>query len=170
MKNSFDKKAAGKSRKGVSAYDEALCFLTPKTRTVRETEDHLDECDYAEMEIFDAIERLKENGLLNDEKYAADFIESRLNTKPVSRQKLREQLEGHLIGRETVDAALEAVTAETELNNCRSIAEKFFRQFSALDLTERLRRVGLRLVSRGYSYDDIKQCLGELTEGIDDEE
>ncbi|MBQ7061070.1 MAG: RecX family transcriptional regulator [Clostridia bacterium] len=169
MRKSSEKKNRSKAAKGVSAYDEALRFLTPKARTVRETENHLDECDYAEMEIFDVIERLKANGLLNDEKYAADFIESRLNTKPVSRQKLREQLEGHFIKREVIEAALEAVTEETEKDNCRAIAEKFFRQFSSLELSERLRRVGLRLASRGYSFDDIKLCLEELTENMDEE-
>ena len=78
-----------KKAKGASAYDEALYFLTPKARTVREVENRLDECNYSEGEIMAAIDRLRNNGLLNDEKFARDFIESRLNTKPVSRGKLR---------------------------------------------------------------------------------
>ena len=77
-----------KKAKGASAYDEALYFLTPKARTVREVENRLDECNYSEGEIMAAIDRLRNNGLLNDEKFARDFIESRLNTKPVSRGKL----------------------------------------------------------------------------------
>ena len=74
-----------KKAKGASAYDEALYFLTPKARTVREVENRLDECNYSEGEIMAAIDRLRNNGLLNDEKFARDFIESRLNTKPGSR-------------------------------------------------------------------------------------
>ena len=35
-----------KKAKGASAYDEALYFLTPKARTVREVENRLDECNY----------------------------------------------------------------------------------------------------------------------------
>ena len=77
-----------KKAKGASAYDEALYFLTPKARTVREVENRLDECNYSEGEIMAAIDRLRNNGLLNEEKFARDFIESRLNTKPVSRGKL----------------------------------------------------------------------------------
>lgn len=158
-----DNKPKAKQR-GNSAYDEALYFLTPKARTVREVEEHLDECDHSEMEIIEAVERLKNAGLLDDEKYAADFIESRLNTKPVSRMKLREQLAGHFIDAETIDNALAAVTDEAELNNARAVAEKFFRQFEALEIEERLRRVGLRLASRGYSFDDVRTVLSELND------
>ena len=158
---------ARSAKKGNSAYDEALYFLTPKARTVREVENRLDECDHSEMEIFDAVERLKNAGLLDDGKYAADFIESRLNTKPVSRMKLREQLAGHFIDADIIDDALSRVTAEVELDNARAVAEKYFRQFRGLELSERLRRTGLRLASRGYGYDDIKTVLSELDD--DDE-
>ena len=161
------KQNAGKPKsksRGNSAYDEALYFLTPKARTVREVENHLDECDHSEMEIFEAIERLKNAGLLNDEKYAADFIESRLNTKPVSKMKLREQLIGHFIDQEIIDNALNSVSDDAELKNARAVAEKYFRQFEGLEPSERLRRVGLRLTSRGYGYDDVKTVLSELAD------
>ena len=162
---------SGKRKKnGNSAYDEALDFLTPKARTVREVENRLDECDYSEIEIMQTIERLLGNGLLDDRKYAADFVESRLNTKPVSRQKLREQLEGHFIEDDVIREALAVVSDETELSNARAVAEKFFRQFSSLPLTERLRRVGLRLGSRGYSFDNIKLLLAELADTAPDDE
>lgn len=168
--NSNKPKNGKKRVKGTSAYDEALYFLTPKARTVRETENHLDGCNFSEVEIMQSVERLTGNGLLNDEKYAADFVESRLAAKPVSRQKLREQLEGHFISSEIIDAALAAVTDETELGNAKAVAEKFFRQFSGLELSERLRRVGLRLASRGFTFDDIKRVLSELAESIDEDE
>ena len=161
------KQNAGKPKlksRGNSAYDEALYFLTPKARTVREVENHLDECDHSEMEIFEAIERLKNAGLLNDEKYAADFIESRLNTKPVSKMKLREQLIGHFIDQEIIDNALNSVSDDAELKNARAVAEKYFRQFEGREPSERLRRVGLRLTSRGYGYDDVKTVLSELAD------
>lgn len=164
------KSKPNKAKQGVGAYDEALNFLTPKARTVRETEDHLDECDYSEVEITQTVERLLGNGLLDDRKYAENFVETRLNTKPVSRQKLREQLTGHFIPGEIINEALKSVDDETELNNAREVAEKYCRQFSGLELTERLRRVGLRLTSRGFSFDDIKTVLSEISESLPDDE
>ena len=58
--------------------DAAFQFLTTKARTVREMEEHLDSMNYGEYEVYQAVERLKELEYLNDEKYAADFVETRL--------------------------------------------------------------------------------------------
>lgn len=167
LKRSSDKNKTNKKR-GASAYDTALYFLTPKARSVREVENKLDECDYSEMEIVQTVEKLVNAGLLNDEKYARDFVETRLNTKPVSRRKLREQLEGHFIPQAAIDEALSCVTDEVERDNARTVGEKYFRQFSSLELSERLRRVGLRLMSRAYDYDDVKSVLEDLADRADE--
>ena len=147
-----------KKAKGASAYDEALYFLTPKARTVREVENRLDECNYSEGEIMAAIDKLRNNGLLNDEKFARDFVESRLNTKPVSRGKLRRQLREHFVEN----------AVETELSNAAAVGNKYFRQYSNLPLKERLRRTGSRLVSCGYAFDDVKTVLSELAENSEE--
>lgn len=157
-------RSKSKPKRGASAYDTALLFLTPKARSVREVENRLDECDYSEMEIIETVERLTRAGLVNDEKYARDFVESRLNTKPVSRRKLQDQLQAHFIPQSAIDGALETITDEIELANARKVGEKYFRRFASLELDERLRRVGLRLTSRAYGYDDIKTVLAELAE------
>lgn len=159
-----------KRRRGSSAYDEALYYLTPKARTVREVENRLDECNYSEGEIMQTVERLIAAGLLNDEKYAHDFVSSRLATKPVSKRKLREQLAGHFIPGELIDAALAEVSDEAESENAFAVAEKYYRQFASLAEDERRRRVGLRLTSRGYGYDDIRAALERLSELCEEKE
>ena len=57
-----------------------------------------------------------------------------------------------------------------EGSNALAIAEKFYRQFSGLEEGERLRRVELRLSSRGYSYDCIKEAIKTLNLLNDDED
>ncbi|MCH5279056.1 MAG: RecX family transcriptional regulator [Christensenellaceae bacterium] len=157
-----------KAKTQSSAYDMALDYLTSKARTVREMELRLDEGDYSEIEIMQTVDRLIGSGLLDDRKYAEAFIETRLNTKPVSRRKLREQLEGHFVPDDIIKDALNVVSDDVENANAKSVAEKYFRQFSSLELSERFRRVGLRLASRGYTYDCIKLVLSELGDQVDD--
>ncbi len=156
------KRDPSKKASGKSAYDEALDFLTPRARTVREMQDHLDECDHSEAEVDAAVGRLLDNGLLSDEKFCEEFVRSRLSTKPVSRRRLREQLEGHKADEAAIEAALAAVTDEAELENARAVAEKFNRQFEGLPIEERMKRIASRLAGRGYSYEDIKTVLEEL--------
>ncbi|MBQ4341094.1 MAG: RecX family transcriptional regulator [Clostridia bacterium] len=147
---------------GICAYDAALSYLTPKARTVREVELKLDEGNYSEGEIMLVIERLIGAGLLDDERYARDFVESRLATKPVSRFRLEEQLRGHFVPQSAIDAALEAVAADTESGNALAVAKKYLRQFENVeDEREKLRRVYTRLQTRGYAHDTIMQALRE---------
>ena len=145
-----------------------MTFLTSRARTVREVENRLDLLNYAEYDTYQAIERLKELGYLNDEKYAADFVETRLATKPVSRRKLREQLGAHFVPRDIIDGVLAGVTPEQEAENALRVAQKYARQYAALEEDERRLRVARRVVGRGFDYADARAALEAVFgEGVD---
>ncbi len=147
------------AKKGTSPIDAAFGYLSGRARTVREMELYLDSKEYGEYEVYQVIERLKELNYLNDEKYAADFVASRLATKPVSRRKLSQQLYGHKLPPDVIDGALAAVTDAMEADNAVQVAKRFCRQFAALPEDERARRTAQRLVGRGYDYDVIRSAL-----------
>ncbi len=142
--------------------DAALYYLGLRARTVREMEQYLDEKQYGEYEVYQVVERLKELDYLNDEKYAADFIRSRLNTKPVSRRRLAEQLYQHGVAKEIIDRQLSEISDLEETGNACTVAEKFMQQFAALPEKERAERVMKRMTARGFSYETIKRALREI--------
>lgn len=147
--------------------DAALKYLSPKARTAREVETYLDGCQYSEYDVYAVVERLKELGYVDDAKYAEAFIESRLAAKAVSKRKLREQLLAHGIERDIADEALKTVSDEDEYGNVLEIARKFYEQFSALDVQERITRTIRRLIARGYSYDDAKRAVRQLADAAE---
>lgn len=155
------------SKKGgaSSPMDAALSYLSPKARTVREVEENLDSLDYAEYDVYSTVERLKELGYLDDEKYARDFIATRRATKPVSKRKLCEQLMAHKLGRDTVESALSELGDDDELSNAVGIAEKYARQFGSLEPDERRERVMKRLMGRGYDYDVCRAAADAALSG-----
>lgn len=142
--------------------DAALDYLSVKARTVREVEQKLDELQYGEYEIYQVVERLKELNYLNDPKYATDFVDSRLRTKPVSRKKLKEQLYTRLLPKSVIEEALSRVDDATELKNAFCVAQKLKLQFSRLENDEAKRRMVNRLAARGFTYDCIKPCVQQL--------
>ncbi|MEA5058640.1 MAG: regulatory protein RecX [Candidatus Pelethousia sp.] len=156
-----------KKSKGAGPMDVALSYLTARSRTVREMELHLDDAYFGEVEVYECVERLKELGYLDDGRFAADFVESRLRTKPISRRKLREQLYAHKLPPETVDTALAAVTDEIEQKNAAEIAKKYWRQFEALEDFERKGRVMRRLMGRGYDLHAIRQSVEHVIGDLD---
>lgn len=151
-----------RKKKGKSAMDTALDFLSTRARTVRETEDCLDEANFGEYDVYEAVERLKELGYLNDDKFAEEFISTRLASKPLSRRRLREQLFTRKLKPECIDGALAAVTDDMERGNAVQVAEKYWRQFEALDEYTRRQRVMRRLVSRGYDFDVIRDSVSGI--------
>ena len=144
--------------------DAALAYLTDRMRTVREVEDKLDDLQYGEGDILATISRLKELNLLNDEAYAREFVRSRLATKPVSRQKLYLDLRTHRVPEECIEAALNELPRETEADNAREVARKFWRQMSALEENVRRERVLRRLMSRGFSAEASLAAIRSVAE------
>ena len=150
--------------------DAALRFLGYSARSVREVERYLDSKQYGEFEISQVIERLEELGLLDDARFAADFVESRLNTKPVSRRHLAEQLRAHELPAEAIERAHAAVDDDAERQNAAAVAQKYWRQLAQLPPRERYERTMRRLLGRGYDWDVARAALGALTDGGMEEE
>lgn len=145
---------------GTSPLDAALKFLGPRARTSREVERKLDELEYGEVEIMEAVQRLTALGLLDDRAYAREFIATRLATKPVSRAHLAHQLAQHELPRALIDEALaEAIDGDAELTAAADVANKFLRQFAALPEETRRERTLQRLLARGYEYDTARAAL-----------
>ena len=147
--------------------DAALSFLTARMRTVREVEEKLDELQYGEADVFSTVERLKELNLLNDEAYAREFVRSRLATKPVSRQKLYLDLKAHKLPEDVIETALNELPEETEGDNAREVAKKFWRQMKGLEVSVRRDRVLRRLMSRGFSTEASLAAIQEAAEEED---
>lgn len=144
--------------------DAALRFLGYRARSVREVERHLDEKQFGEYEIMQTVERLHELGLLDDAKFAADFVESRLRTKPVSKRHLREQLFSHELPGEIIETVLDGIPDEEERTNATQIAGKYWRQLDRLPKREREDRVMQRLIGRGYSYETARFAVTAVAE------
>ena len=145
----------------MSPMDYAMKYLTLKDRTVSEMQAYLDEKDFGEADVDATVERLKELGLLDDRRYAQRFVETRLNTKPVSRRHLYEQMKGHGLSEEYIREAMELADGDTERENALSVAKKYARQFASLEPEKRRTRVLSRLEARGYSYDVSRQATEE---------
>lgn len=147
--------------------DAALSYLSARMRTVREVEDKLDDLQYGEGDILVTVERLKELNLLNDEEYAREFVRSRLATKPVSRQKLYLDLKNHKVPEAWIQTVLNELPEETEADNAREVAIKYWRQMSAIEEPIRRERVLHRLMSRGFSTEASLAAIRQAAEETD---
>lgn len=155
---------SNKNANGKPCMETALKYLASKPRTVRETENHLTQKGCSKHEVAATVERLLELGYLNDEGYAQEFVRTRLNSKPVSKRKLKAQLYQRRLDESAVNLALESVSGQQEMENAMKLAQKFKIQLQGLPQYEMAGKITQRLLSRGFEFSTVKACIKNLME------
>lgn len=138
-----------------SAFDTALYYITFKDRTKKEISTKLKEKGYSDLDIEEAILKLKEYGYINEENYAFSYIKSNITkkgyklismelmNKGVSNEIIREQLlEFEEREEDVIGNILESRYAETDFSDERA-----------------LRRVYSYFARKGFRYDSISNAL-----------
>jgi regulatory protein len=86
--------------------DAALRFLEVRQRSVAEVRRRLTDAGYPEKLISEALDRLADLGILDDEAFTAAWVESRDRARPRGERALRQELRRKGIDASTIDAAM----------------------------------------------------------------
>ena len=111
------------------------------------------------------LDRLEQAGLIDDQRFARDWVESRQARRQLSRSALQHELQAKGVAREFIDLALEEVDREDELRAARSLAGKKLRGLRDLPREVQQRRVAGALARRGFSSDIVGRVLADLIGG-----
>lgn len=111
------------------------------------------------------LDRLEEAGLIDDQQFAKDWVESRQVRRHLSRSALRRELQTKGLAREEIDLALEAVGREEELRAARTLAAKKLGSMAAQPRDVQRRRVAGSLGRRGFNSDIVSRVLADLLDG-----
>ena len=129
------------------ALGRALNLLSYRQRTERELRDRLS--DRFDPDVLDrAIDRLKEQGLVDDAAFARAWVDSRARNSPRSARALVREMTGKGVAPHLAEEAVEELD---DLRAARAVAAKFERQLSGADYERFHRRMWQRLRRRGFS-------------------
>lgn len=106
------------------------------------------------------VTKLETAGILDDRKYAVDFVESKLRTQLKSRRQLIALLKQKKIPDDYIQEAMEKIDPETDVLTARKLAEQKNRQLNRFEWEERREKIIAYLGRRGYNYSVIKQIIG----------
>ncbi|MBK5107028.1 MAG: RecX family transcriptional regulator [Anaerolineales bacterium] len=140
-----------------AAYQKSTKFIGYRMRTTSEVDKHLTKKGIEPQVIGQVIERLNENGLLNDEGFAKMWIENRSEFRPRSQRLLALELRRKGINSETIQNVIERTPPEDEL--AYLAAKKRIRRYEHLDWQDFQRKLGSHLARRGFSYSTIKPVV-----------
>jgi regulatory protein len=141
------------------AFDAALHLLSYRPRSEHEIRTRLLRRGLPPDVVGAAVEKLRDDGLVNDAAFARAWVEGRTGASPRGRELLRRELR-----RKGVDAATatEAVAAVSEEEAARRAALKQVRALRGLAYRDFRNRLAGYLQRRGFGYDVIRPIVAEL--------
>jgi SOS response regulatory protein OraA/RecX len=150
----------------------AVKLLAAKPRSVGELRERLLEKQWTNEEIVDAVlERLREYGYLDDERYAFGYASFKVRQKPVGRQRLQRALALKKVDKETADEALKLVFEETPEDVLIERAiEKRVRLRGRPSTRAETKSLFDHLLRQGFSYELVIRKVRAVSETDVDEE
>lgn len=144
-------------------YQKALDFIAYRPRTAQETRRKLQQAGYEAFLIDNTIAALSDNGLLNDEYYAQQWVEERMSLKPRSKRVLIYELRQKGIPDDVIQSAVEEVD---DFRSAYEAAEGRLSRYEGLSKFEFRNKLGSFLAGKGYSYEVIAEVTQELWKEI----
>lgn len=145
-------------------FNRALNILSRRDHSEKELFNKLRRAD-SEEAAYDAVERVKALGYINDERYAENLARELASRKGYGLRAIRSELIRRGIDRETTDNTINSITLD-ESDNIRVLLEGKFSRKLATDKGRK--QVFSALMRLGYSYSDIRSAMSEYNEFDED--
>ena len=141
------------------AYQQALLYLSYRARSEKEIRQNLRKHEMPEEVIEETIERLRKDGLANDNEFAQAWVENRSTFRPRSRRALAMELRQKGLDDETVHSAVSGVDEEALAYEA---AQKRLGRLKGLEWNEFRKKLSEFLARRGFPYSVIAPIVTRL--------
>lgn len=148
----------------INVRDYALRLLAIRPRSVQEMRERLGRRGYGRPEVEATVADLADLGLLDDRKFAAQWVESRLAARPMGSLRLKAELLAKGVDREIVEATLSSYGAEVdEKAAALALAAKRIKALRGLKPDSARRRLAGFLSRRGFAAEVVATALRALS-------
>jgi regulatory protein len=142
------------------AFQRALKFLNYRPRSETEVRKKLNELGFDESVMDETLDRLRQNGLISDDRFAREWVENRSTFRPRSRRLLALELRQKGVADEIIQDALDETVDEDELAYQAAIRKA--RRWENLEWAEFRERLSAYLMRRGFSYGTISGLVNKI--------
>ena len=148
------------------AYESALNLLTARDMTAHDLMSALRRRGYLQEVAESVCQRLIENRLIDDSRYAQRYVELRQDTA-VGRYAMKRKLRAKGIDENIAEEALEVLDDESQLATAKELARKLLRRYANEEPYARKSKISQAVARRGYSWDIVREAIESL--GLDDD-
>ncbi|MEF2244489.1 RecX family transcriptional regulator [Paenibacillus sp. IITD108] len=141
-----------------AAYSLAIAYLGAKPRTKKQMYSYLLRKEFEEHHIQYAIDRLEEERIVDDELYAKQFVQSRVNSALKGRHFIMNELRQRGVSKEASMEAIAELDYESELQAASTLADKKWRSLKG-EYADRRRKLQLFIMRRGFPSDIVREVM-----------
>jgi regulatory protein len=151
--------AEARRRPAPPAIDIALRFLASRPRSEAEVRRRLARAALSAQQIDSVLAQLRRAGLIDDDAFAAYWVDQRRAFRPRGARLLKAELRAHGVAADL--AAQHAASEDDEDDACRA-ARKKARQLATADEATFRTRLAQFLARRGFDWDTITPTVDRL--------
>lgn len=152
------------------ALDQAIRWIGRRPHSRQEIERKLRQLEYPEDAIAAALDKLQEQRLVDDRRFAEQWAESRIVSQKKGRRLVSYELRQKGVASEIVEAAMRAVDPQVEYEHAVQLGRKKWRQTKG-EAAARRQKTAAYLLRRGFPADIVRKVMKKLvTDGSDAEE
>lgn len=145
------------------ARELAIKYITHRARSSQQVMDYLLKKEFETGIIEQTLSDLEAYGYLNDQEYAAAFVQSRITSRPRGKRMIRWELQQKGIASETIGEVLTLYENEAEI--AKELIDKKFPVQKIIQRNEELRDVTMKisrfLARKGFASSSIQNVLQE---------
>lgn len=155
-----------RSNSSQRCYNAAVRLLGYRPRSEPELTTRLRRSGFDEESITTAIEKLKQQGFVNDTEFAQFWKENRESFSPRSRQLTRLELKRKGISEDIINGVVESIDDD---ESAYRAGLKKARSLTGADYESFRRRLGDHLRRRGFGYGVITRAVSRIWQEMDNE-
>ena len=144
------------------AYDRAVKYLSNRTRSKFEIKNYLLKQNMDEEKIDFTIQKLVDQGYLNDEVYAKLYVKDRINLSNDGPSKIISNLKSHNINEEYITNAMQEFDEDLQKERIKKLIEKQVKTNSNKGINLLKQKILLNLINLGYSRRLIVELLDNV--------
>lgn len=141
------------------AFQQAMLFLSYRARSESEIRQNLRKHEIPEPVIEQTLERLRQDGLANDNQFARAWVENRSSFRPRSRRMMAMELRQKGLNEEVVSSAIERIDDEALAYEA---AHKRVARYKDLEWNDFRKKLSDFLARRGFSYSVIAPVVTRI--------
>jgi regulatory protein len=141
------------------AFQQAMLFLSYRARSEAEIRKNLRKHEIPEPVIEQTLDRLRQDGLANDNQFAQAWVENRSAFRPRSRRMMAMELRQKGLTDESVSSAIANVDDEALAYEA---AQKKVSRYKGLEWNEFRKKLSDFLARRGFSYSVVAPVVTRL--------